>query len=95
MVQEQALVLARGTGMQVARTNRWSALGTVGGLIESGIGASWAAMAISAAASPITLMPITGLLVGGLILLALSDPGRHQAAPHPGAVRRSSAPSPR
>ena len=47
--------------MQVARTNRWSALGTVAGLIASGIGANWAAMVISAAASPITLMPITGL----------------------------------
>jgi hypothetical protein len=75
MIQEQVLVLARGAGMQVARTNRWSALGTVAGLIASGIGANWAAMVISAAASPITLLPITGLLVGGLILLALSGPG--------------------
>lgn len=63
--------------MQVARTNRWSALGSVGGLIASGIGANWAAMAISAAAAgPIILTLIAGLLVGGLILLALSGPGR-------------------
>lgn len=45
--------------MQVARTNRWSALGSVGGLIASGIGANWAAMAISAAAAGPIILTLT------------------------------------
>lgn len=71
--------------MRAIDLKRWNAPLSVGGLIAVSAGASWAGMAIvAAAARTYVVIEITGLLGTGLLALLASRPGLPPSGAAPG-----------
>lgn len=70
--------------MRAIGLKRWNAPLSAGGLIAVSAGASWAAMAILAAARTYVVIEITGLLGTGLLALLASRPGLPPSGAAPG-----------